>query len=39
MPREVALQDFLSSLATQRQTITEEELVKFDNFTKQYGHT
>ncbi|XP_022341531.2 uncharacterized protein LOC111135601 [Crassostrea virginica] len=36
-PREVTLSDFLSALKTHRKTVTQEEIQKFENFTKSMG--
>ncbi|XP_062588737.1 uncharacterized protein LOC134250400 isoform X2 [Saccostrea cucullata] len=36
-PREVTLNDFLSALKTHRKTVTQDEIQKFENFTKSMG--
>lgn len=36
-PREVTLNDFLSALKTHRKTVTQEEIQKFENFTRSMG--
>ncbi|XP_041367723.1 vacuolar protein sorting-associated protein 4B-like [Gigantopelta aegis] len=37
VPRDVSLLDFIKSLQTHRKTVCEEELQKFEHFTKNFG--
>ncbi|XP_061190417.1 uncharacterized protein LOC133198325 [Saccostrea echinata] len=36
-PREVTLNDFMAALKTHRKTVTQDEIQKFENFTKSMG--